>query len=209
MLLLMGAVIFHLPDGTVKDRSTARASVCQPAKIEFVLADFDGDREPDLALVEMGNLRSARTNYSIRLHFTARAESLIGVDGPIGGLRVAARDVNGNDNLDLILTSNLDTHFVTILLNDGHGNFSAAAPGAYPEVENEVAAVLNGPAGPIMDKATLELARFPFSEDGAQGCEYPACVNLYGLASLRDQTLPQWETHSCLGRSPPAFFAIS
>jgi hypothetical protein len=175
----------------------------------FVIADLDGDRKPDLALVEMGNVRSAKTNYSIRLQFSAGAELAIGVDAPLGGLRVAARDVNGDNNLDLILTSNLDARFIEVLLNDGHGNFSVAAPGAFPELENESEVLLNGPAGPVADQTTLASLRSSFGEVGVPGYDCHSVLSSDSFPLKKDQVAPRQVAHSSLGRSPPVLVALS
>jgi hypothetical protein len=176
--------------------------------LPFAIADLDGDREPDLALVEMGSQRSARTNYFIRLQLSAGAELAIGVSAPLGGLRVAARDVNGDDNVDLIVTSNLDSRFVQVLINDGHGNFSVAAPGAYPELENESDVFLN-PAKPAMDQMTLESLRSSIGDQAVPGFAYQG-VLASDLSAIAEQqaVLPQI-TYSHLGRSPPDLVALS
>ena len=54
--------------------------------------------------------------------------------GPSGGLQISPRDVNGDKFADLVFTSLLDSHFVAILLNDGHGNFVPADAGDFPGV---------------------------------------------------------------------------
>ncbi len=125
----------------------------------FVFADLDGDRIPDLAQVESQNPRSANSNYSIHVKLSAGVESAIGVSGPMGGLRVAARDVNGDDNLDLVVTSNLDSSFVEVFLNDGHGNFAAAPCANLATLENVPGVVLETLSGPQRDRVTLASAR--------------------------------------------------
>ena len=179
------------------------------AGAQFVIADLDGDRKPDLALVEMRSPRSAMTNYSIRLQFSSRAESAIGINAPFGGLRVAARDVNGDDNIDLIVTSNLDARVVAILLNDGHGNFSLAAPDAYPELQNESQAFLNAPPGPVADQATLVPQRPSFSEEGAPVYDCHTVLSSDSLPLIRNQTALPRVVHARSGRSPPVPAAVS
>jgi hypothetical protein len=127
----------------------------------FLFADFDGDRIPDLAQVELQNQRSTKTNYSIHVKLGAGFESAIGVSGPDGGLRVAARDVNGDDALDLIVTSNFDANFVEVLLNDGHGNFSLAKSSELARLQSEWGDdTWNGPNGGPTDRVSLAGARF-------------------------------------------------
>ena len=180
-----------------------------PIGAPFVIADLDGDRQPDLALVETGSPRSANTNYSIRLQFSTGPESAIGVIAPFGGLRVAARDVNGDDKLDLIVTSNLDAHFIEVLLNDGHGNFSKAAQGAYPGLENEPTAVLNGPAGAMADQTTLASWRSSFGAEGAMCHDYDCGLSGDCFLGAQDQVAPRRAACSRLGRSPPVPVALA
>jgi hypothetical protein len=169
----------------------------------FVFADLDGDRNPDMALVEMQSQRSADADYSIHVRLSAGAESAIGVDGPLGGLRLAARDVNGDDNLDLIVTSNLDANFVEVLLNDGHGNFRMARSDEVSQLEDQTDRVLRAPASSQIDRASLESVRSSlemeivaandFDQVFSSDAELPAVIGhtLQGTPGLR------------VGRSPP------
>ena len=130
--LLWVAVTISLPHTNASLHRMSQDLASNPyAGARFVIADLDGDEKPDLALVELQALRSANANYSIRVKLSQGQESAIGVNGPLGGLKVVARDVNGDDNVDLVVTSNLDGQFVEVLLNDGQGNFSVAAPGEF------------------------------------------------------------------------------
>jgi hypothetical protein len=99
----------------------------------FAIADFDGDRKPDLATVEiLRNESSSNTQYSIRFELTAGITQVFGVSAPAGGLQIVARDVNGDDALDLLVSTTWLHEQVAVLLNDGHGRFTLADPGAYP-----------------------------------------------------------------------------
>ena len=99
----------------------------------FAIADFDGDRKPDLATVEVqkGSF-SGNSRYSIRLQLTAGTAQVFGVIAPAGGLQIVVRDVNGDDALDVLVSTAWQHKQVAVLLNDGHGKFKLADPGTFP-----------------------------------------------------------------------------
>jgi len=98
---------------------------------QFAIGDFDGDRRPDLATVELARFNSLRSRYSISFQLSNGRPQSIAVTGPAGGLAVVARDVNGDQALDLVLVTAWRHEVVAILLNDGRGNFTAATPGEF------------------------------------------------------------------------------
>jgi len=99
----------------------------------FAIADFDGDRRPDLASVEVQTPSSSgATRYSIRLRFASGAGQAFGVIAPAGGLQLMARDVNGDNAPDLLVRTAWQHQRVALFLNDGHGNFTPADPAAFP-----------------------------------------------------------------------------
>jgi hypothetical protein len=118
------------------DAAAAAADVpSAPAvsSLSFSIADFDGDLKPDLASVQAGKSDLTRTDYRIQLQLSAAGRQTFQIVAPIGGLQIFSRDVNGDHALDLVLTTTWLRQPVAILLNDGHGNFSQAAPDAFPE----------------------------------------------------------------------------
>jgi hypothetical protein len=168
----------------------------------FVFADLDGDQKPDLARVETRSQRSESANYFIHLRLSRGTESAIGVRAPFGGLEVAARDVNGDDNLDLILTSNLDAGFIEVLLNDGHGNFSVAPPDIL-ERENESELGLSGPAGPQVGRATIALVRALLDERLVRDSGYDQVSGSESRPPVEVHPALQRSAFSNAGRSPP------
>ena len=98
----------------------------------FAISDFDGDLQPDLASVEAGRNNSDETDYWIQLHLSTAGQQSIRLVAPSGGLQIEARDVNGDHAIDLVISSTGRREPVAILLNDGHGAFSRAEPGAFP-----------------------------------------------------------------------------
>jgi hypothetical protein len=105
----------------------------------FAIADFDGDRRPDLARVQAGAASDASgtADYSIQLQLTAAGPESIQFLAPAGGLEIEARDVNGDHAIDLVLTTAWFKHPVAIFINDGHGSFSRAEPAAFPGAFSE------------------------------------------------------------------------
>ena len=95
---------------------------------QFAIADFNGDRQPDLAVIQNASSGPPSSQYSVELNFSAGRKSAILFVAPSGGLQIRPRDVNGDSFADLVVTSLLDSHFVVIYLNDGKGNFAAAQP---------------------------------------------------------------------------------
>src|SRR5580692_4408488 len=105
--------------------------------LQFALADFDGDHRPDLVGVQAGQGNVVRTNYWIQLQLSAAGQQTISLVAPSGGLQIAARDVNGDQIPDLILTTTWLGQPVAIFINDGHGTFTRVAPDAFPEAFRE------------------------------------------------------------------------
>lgn len=116
----------------------------------FSVADFDGDSKPDLASVQYGTSDSSRTAYGIQLQLSAAGSQFFQITAPIGGLQIVSRDVNGDNALDLVLTTTWLRQPVAILLNDGHGSFTRVDPDAFPEAFSESGTTWN----PTMDNAT-------------------------------------------------------
>src|SRR5271157_2674682 len=131
----------------------------------FAIGDFDGDRKPDVATVQVVRDAALDSVYSIRLQLSAGEESAIGIAGPRGGLELVARDVNGDDAIDLVVTTAMDSHFVAVLLNDGHGKFTLAKPGAFPSIESDEGVRLVAAHGPAEECTALQFAGSTFGID--------------------------------------------
>jgi hypothetical protein len=95
---------------------------------QFTIGDFDGDRQPDVATVEMVRFNPLHSRYSVSFQLSTGGVQTIGFTGPAGGLLLIARDVNGDRALDLVLVTAWQHNLVAVFLNDGFGNFAAADP---------------------------------------------------------------------------------
>lgn len=104
--------------------------------LPFAIADFDGDRRPDLASIQTGESTQSGAasdcSYWIQLRLSTSGRRLIRLVAPAGGLLIEARDVNGDHAIDLVFATAWLRRPVAIFLNDGHGKFSRVAPAAFP-----------------------------------------------------------------------------
>jgi hypothetical protein len=133
VLYLLGLVTVSGSGAQLPNSPTASS---EPG-LSFSIADFDGDLKPDLANVQAGQTDVSSTNYQIQLQLSAAGRQTFQIVAPLGGLRIVASDVNGDDALDLVLTTKWLRQPVAILLNDGHGSFSQVDPDAFPEAFGE------------------------------------------------------------------------
>jgi hypothetical protein len=97
------------------------------------IADLDGDGRPDLAIVRAESWRSNAFQYRIELALTTRVgPSSFSVSAKDGGLRIVPHDVDGDGDLDLVITSAWSLAPVGVWINDAHGGFTQGDPTAYP-----------------------------------------------------------------------------
>lgn len=176
----------------------------------FVIADFDGDRQPDFATVEIQNGSSSDcARYSIRFRLTAGAAQSFGVSAPVGGLQIVARDVNGDNALDLLVSTAWLHKQVAVLLNDGHGNFTLAKPDAFSSSLWDSSDIWNTSASTLEIGAALIRSENSSGEPNAHGSSDRvrprSALQRSPVSSSRDSLL----LFSLLGRAPPSFFLQS
>ncbi|MGC1619060.1 MAG: VCBS repeat-containing protein [Candidatus Acidiferrum sp.] len=179
--------------------STAFSSV-------FAIADFDGDRKPDLATVETQNtVFSTTSSYSIRFRLTAGPAQRFDVSAPAGGLQIVARDVNGDDALDLLVSTAWLHQQVAVLLNDGHGNFTLATPDAFPSAVWECTTIWESGAVPLCDSAVLLRSEYFAEELGAKNQIQRLPSHPRQVLSFVSFGKARLLLFSLLGRAPPSF----
>jgi hypothetical protein len=121
---LLSASAFECPRSSCKSHAED-ASGGNPDS-QFAFGDFDGDRDPDLATVEIIRAGSLHTRYWVSFQLSTGRLQTIGLTAPSGGLALLPRDVNGDSALDLVVVTAWRHTLVAVLLNDGAGNFAAA-----------------------------------------------------------------------------------
>jgi hypothetical protein len=180
---------------------TSSAGVNSP----FAIADFDGDRKPDLATVEVERVdSSSNMRYSIRFQLSAGIAQAIGVTAPAGGLHIVPRDVNGDHALDLLVSTAWLHQPVAVLLNDGHGNFTLSDPTAFLGVIWDPESSWTLTSVEIRDAAAAILSR-NFSGNSWQSDGVSLPRQLPGLLASFVSHPPVFSVvFFVLGRAPPA-----
>src|SRR5262249_54922146 len=94
--------------------------------------DFDGDQAADLAVADALPVQGATYRYRIGVRLTAQSNTAFDVETRIaGGLRVSALDVDGDRDIDLVITSRFGRQPIGVWINDGQGAFCPGDLAAY------------------------------------------------------------------------------
>jgi FG-GAP-like repeat len=134
--------------------SLAAGNVCLPATsailsapalplrslthLDWAMADFDGDSLPDVAITKM-EARGAGFVYWLELDLSTNhgGESPAQPGFPAiasskFGLHLTPRDVDGDHDLDIVVTMGIARQPVAVWINDGQGRFAEGDLAAYP-----------------------------------------------------------------------------
>jgi hypothetical protein len=169
----------------------------------IAIADFDGDLQPDVATVESGNVAALRANYRIRFELSKGTEQSIGVVAAAGGLQIWPQDVNGDNFPDLMISSKWLHEPVAILLNDGHGNFTVAAPSAFPQVKWGSETNLAAANGEEKESVELDVSRTHAGESAANGGDFRPQSSPEPLKFIEAKKTRFLVLFSGLERAPP------
>ena len=163
ILCLVAGVAYRADAAGSSTRRSPAASLGSSSN--FAIADFDGDQRPDLATVEVQKINSSKiTRYSIRFQLTAGIAQVFGVTAPSGGLQIVARDVNGDNTLDVLVTTVLQHEQVAVLLNDGHGKFRLADASEFPAARQDNTNRWDSGIIPLCDSTAIIRIEYPAGE---------------------------------------------
>jgi hypothetical protein len=201
-IFLLVFALASLPAHANNATNIPRPSVVGPGS-QFAIADFDGDLHPDLASIDSSATVSGSANYRIQLRLSSAGPQSIQLVAPGGGLVIEARDVNGDDAVDLVLATAWRRQPVAILLNDGHGGFTRAEPDAFP------AAFTHWPTNSY-SAAIQSIEAFGLLPGSRTGLSAPSSIS-FDCAVERELAFPAHSTFSPstivvphAGRAPPS-----
>jgi hypothetical protein len=188
------------------DRPTTRLvrSALAQGSTHFAIADFDGDLQPDLAMIRLTHEGAPQTEYSLELKFSSGPRPAINLFGPAGGLEISPQDVNGDKIADLVITSQMDSEFVAILLNDGKGNFTHAKSSDYPEVGKRRESRIYAPAASVAYQVAIGQSSDPIGDEVRRRDCNRTRVAASALAPALIQILPDSLVLLNSGRAPPS-----
>ena len=167
------------------------------------LADLDGDGRPDLAIVRELGSSPRGFQYQVELHLTSRiGRSFFQVSAASGGLRLIPRDVDGDHDLDLVITDVWSRSPVGVWINDGHASFTKGDSAAYPpSTWTEAPEILSSASRPTVQAA------LPLSYQFEVDCFSAAFFynELFSRRALLPVTsgLPAFSTSRPRTRAPP------
>jgi|SRR5579863_3337593 len=161
LLFLLVLTLAFVPCATAGtgDSSSAQASSTHVAA-PLTIGDFDGDQRPDLVTADTGQHIASRTVYKIAIELSSGARSTLNLAAPEGGLQLSSRDVNGDDFLDVVVTTAWTSQPVAVLLNDGQGNFEELSPEQFPGVFPDCSATIGATSNEIRDSLGAVLPRY-------------------------------------------------
>lgn len=172
------------------------------------VGDFDGDRHADFAVAQPQGMINGAYRYRVEVLLSAQPATAFEIDwGTPSGLHISTRDVDGDLDLDLVITSEFGRQPVGVWINDGNGRFTPGQMQKYPaSIWQETDRAYDTPETPVRP-----LPAFVVPASG--GTAEPARFVLPTLADTKTPLVVARDGHtrkalnsSGLLRAPPPLF---
>jgi hypothetical protein len=132
----------HGTRSAVEGASYHPGTAAAPYAWANVIADFDADGAPDVAVANRTNPRGG-SRYEIEVQLSGSHAQVFVFDSVAGALTITALDIDNDHDADLVVTPFLSRDVVGVWLNDGTGHFDAGASDSFPDAAARLA---RGPA---------------------------------------------------------------
>jgi len=205
LLLVLGAIIavgvekINPPRNTIALESKHEVGIVP----QFAIEDFDGDNRPDIATVRDCAHGAATSHYRITFQLSRGGSQNIDLTAPVGGLDLSSRDVNGDDFLDVVVTTAGTNRPVAVLVNDGAGTFTASDPAAFPGAFRSSSKFWRGVAEEQQEASPAFLSRFSSGDLEASAETFEPLADIGVFAGCFDRLAARDVEISCHGRAPP------
>ena len=132
-------------------------TAARPFAWATAVADFNRDGLPDTAVADRQSRVGRGYLYELRFSVSGLASRSVSFESAHPALTVSVRDVNHDNDLDVVVSEVVSRAVTNVWLNDGRGHFTEAAPNRSPSpgrVESVPAADTGAPAGAIAASTT-------------------------------------------------------
>ncbi len=149
----------------------------RPFAWSTAVGDLNADGRPDYAIADRIGRGTSGFEYAVELSISGLASQSVTFDSRESALAVSLRDVDHDQDLDVVVSSELSPTVVRVWLNDGRGAFAEAAS-TRMSADWRAGSSFAGDAGADQAMAAESVSR---RADDAVGAA-PTCSN--GLAPL-------------------------
>jgi hypothetical protein len=177
----------------------------------WAVADFDGDSRPDMAITKMEaqgdgyvywlefDLSTRRSSGSAQQHpsFPAIASSMF-------GLHLTPRDVDGDHDLDIVVTMGFARQPVAVWINDGQGGFKEGDLAAYPALSCLEELSLSRQSRPETIGVLYDQSRRSWFGLTVSGLLQPLARSDHGTVPLPGLVISRIPTDRRFARAPPS-----
>ena len=176
----------------------------------WAVADFDGDSRPDMAITKM-EAQGGGYVYWLEFDLSTRRSTDSAQQSPdfpiiassMFGLHLTPRDVDGDHDLDIVVTMGFGRQPVAVWINDGQGGFEEGDLAAYPALTCLEELCLSPRSRPETTLVLYDQSRRSWFGLTVSGLRQPLARSDRGTAPLPGLAISRLPTDRRSARAPP------
>ena len=139
LLPFLGLASYCLRETQSESKHQFPALPQYPFESGWVFGDLDGDHKPDIAEGHASGRTEAGYLYEVQLQLSGaeRSPSLTVFHNNALGLRISGIDIDGDSDIDLIISDRFSRKHTDVWLNDGKGRFTRSAADRFAPYSDE------------------------------------------------------------------------